>query len=48
MKYYKCLVLFFVQSKIFTRTPTLYLDLKLDGGAKQVQPVPSGETIFTE
>uniref|UniRef100_UPI001EAECBD2 pirin-like n=1 Tax=Oncorhynchus gorbuscha TaxID=8017 RepID=UPI001EAECBD2 len=24
-----------VQSKIFTRTPTLYLDLKLDGGAKQ-------------
>nr|XP_046191432.1 pirin-like isoform X2 [Oncorhynchus gorbuscha] len=35
-----------VQSKIFTRTPTLYLDLKLDGGAKQVQPVPSGWTSF--
>ncbi|XP_071002658.1 pirin-like isoform X2 [Oncorhynchus clarkii lewisi] len=31
-----------VQSKIFTRTPTLYLDFKLDGGAKHVQPVPSG------
>ncbi|XP_052354908.1 pirin [Oncorhynchus keta] len=37
---------FFVQSKIFTRTPTLYLDLKLDGGAKHVQPVPSGWTSF--
>uniref|UniRef100_A0A674DI65 Pirin n=1 Tax=Salmo trutta TaxID=8032 RepID=A0A674DI65_SALTR len=31
-----------VQSKIFTRTPTLYLDFKLDGGSKHVQPVPSG------
>ncbi|XP_031669265.1 pirin isoform X2 [Oncorhynchus kisutch] len=31
-----------VQSKVFTRTPTLYLDFKLDGGAKHVQPVPSG------
>uniref|UniRef100_A0A8K9Y209 Pirin n=1 Tax=Oncorhynchus mykiss TaxID=8022 RepID=A0A8K9Y209_ONCMY len=31
-----------VQSKIFTRTPTLYLDFKLDVGAKHVQPVPSG------
>ncbi|XP_071186886.1 pirin isoform X2 [Salvelinus alpinus] len=31
-----------VQSKIFTRTPTMYLDFKLDGGAKHVQPVPSG------
>uniref|UniRef100_A0AAZ3PQI3 Pirin n=1 Tax=Oncorhynchus tshawytscha TaxID=74940 RepID=A0AAZ3PQI3_ONCTS len=35
-----------VQSKIFTRTPTLYLDFKLDGGAKHVQPVPSGWTSF--
>ncbi|CAB1327495.1 unnamed protein product [Coregonus sp. 'balchen'] len=35
-----------VQSKIFTRTPTLFLDFKLDGGAKHVQPVPSGWTTF--
>ncbi|XP_045554257.1 pirin isoform X4 [Salmo salar] len=35
-----------VQSKIFTRTPTLYLDFKLDGGSKHVQPVPSGWTSF--
>ncbi|XP_031669264.1 pirin isoform X1 [Oncorhynchus kisutch] len=35
-----------VQSKVFTRTPTLYLDFKLDGGAKHVQPVPSGWTSF--
>ncbi|XP_064878754.1 pirin isoform X1 [Oncorhynchus nerka] len=35
-----------VQSKIFTRTPTLYLDFKLDVGAKHVQPVPSGWTSF--
>uniref|UniRef100_A0A4W5Q9G7 Pirin n=1 Tax=Hucho hucho TaxID=62062 RepID=A0A4W5Q9G7_9TELE len=34
----KVLSFFFVQSKIFTRTPTLYLDFKLDGGAKHVQP----------
>ncbi|KAL1021767.1 hypothetical protein UPYG_G00017710 [Umbra pygmaea] len=35
-----------VKSKIYTRTPTLYLDFKLDGGAKYVQPVPSGWTTF--
>uniref|UniRef100_A0AAZ3S481 Pirin n=1 Tax=Oncorhynchus tshawytscha TaxID=74940 RepID=A0AAZ3S481_ONCTS len=36
-----------VQSKIFTRTPTLYLDFKLDGGAKHVQPVPSEFILFS-
>ncbi|KAJ6667561.1 hypothetical protein lerEdw1_016682 [Lerista edwardsae] len=29
-------------SKIYTRTPTLYLDFKLDKGAKHTQPVPKG------
>uniref|UniRef100_A0A8C7HFS4 Pirin n=1 Tax=Oncorhynchus kisutch TaxID=8019 RepID=A0A8C7HFS4_ONCKI len=36
-----------VQSKVFTRTPTLYLDFKLDGGAKHVQPVPSEFILFS-
>ncbi|XP_078002222.1 pirin isoform X2 [Phascolarctos cinereus] len=31
-----------VESKIFTRTPTLYLEFKLDQGAKHCQPVPEG------
>ncbi|XP_010884781.4 pirin isoform X1 [Esox lucius] len=35
-----------VQSQIFTRTPTMFLDFKLDGGAKHVQPIPSGWTTF--
>uniref|UniRef100_A0A452IAF0 Vascular endothelial growth factor D n=1 Tax=Gopherus agassizii TaxID=38772 RepID=A0A452IAF0_9SAUR len=30
------------QSKVYTRTPTLYLDFKLDKGAKHIQPVPKG------
>ncbi|XP_064429851.1 pirin isoform X11 [Mirounga angustirostris] len=29
-----------LQSKIYTRTPTLYLDFKLDHGAKHCQPIP--------
>ncbi|XP_036768823.2 pirin isoform X3 [Manis pentadactyla] len=29
-----------LQSKIYTRTPTLYLDFKLDQGAKHSQPIP--------
>ncbi|XP_036768819.2 pirin isoform X1 [Manis pentadactyla] len=29
-----------VKSKIYTRTPTLYLDFKLDQGAKHSQPIP--------
>ncbi|XP_072470418.1 pirin isoform X2 [Notamacropus eugenii] len=35
-----------VKSKIFTRTPTLYLEFKLDQGAKHSQPVPEGWTAF--
>ncbi|XP_015426921.1 PREDICTED: pirin isoform X2 [Myotis davidii] len=35
-----------VKSKIYTRTPTLYLDFKLDQGAKHSQPVPKGWTSF--
>uniref|UniRef100_A0A8C8SJE2 Pirin n=1 Tax=Pelusios castaneus TaxID=367368 RepID=A0A8C8SJE2_9SAUR len=35
-----------VKSKVFTRTPTLYLDFKLDKGAKHIQPVPKGWTSF--
>ncbi|XP_035019025.2 pirin [Hippoglossus stenolepis] len=34
------------KSKVFTRTPTLYLDFKLQAGALHVQPVPSGWTTF--
>ncbi|CAJ1049472.1 pirin isoform X1 [Xyrichtys novacula] len=30
------------KSKVYTRTPTLYLDFRLQGGALHVQPVPSG------
>ncbi|XP_039362561.1 pirin isoform X4 [Mauremys reevesii] len=35
-----------VKSKVYTRTPTLYLDFKLDKGAKHIQPVPKGWTSF--
>lgn len=35
-----------VKSKVYTRTPTLYLDFKLDQGAKHSQPVPKGWTSF--
>ena len=31
-----------LQSKVYTRTPTLYLDFTLQPGAMHVQPVPSG------
>ncbi|XP_044526292.1 pirin isoform X2 [Gracilinanus agilis] len=31
-----------VKSKIYTRTPTLYLDFILDQGAKHSQPIPEG------
>ncbi|XP_038139119.1 pirin [Cyprinodon tularosa] len=34
------------KSKVYTRTPTLYLDFKLQTGAIHVQPVPSGWTSF--
>lgn len=30
------------QSKVYTRTPTMYLDFKLQPGVQHVQPVPSG------
>lgn len=35
----------FFQSKIYTRTPTIYLDFKLKGGAKHMQPVPKGKEV---
>ncbi|XP_059014384.1 pirin [Mustela lutreola] len=35
-----------VKSKIYTRTPTLYLDFKQDAGAKHCQPIPKGWTSF--
>ncbi|XP_003791971.1 pirin [Otolemur garnettii] len=35
-----------VKSKIYTRTPTLYLDFKMDGGSKHTQPIPRGWTSF--
>ncbi|XP_029785474.1 pirin [Suricata suricatta] len=34
------------KSKVYTRTPTLYLDFKLDHGAKHSQPIPKGWTSF--
>ncbi|XP_033057309.1 pirin [Trachypithecus francoisi] len=34
------------ESKVYTRTPTLYLDFKLDPGAKHSQPIPKGWTSF--
>ncbi|XP_066561940.1 pirin isoform X2 [Amia ocellicauda] len=34
------------KSKVYTRTPTMYLDFKLDPAAKHVQPVPLGWTAF--
>ncbi|XP_053472852.1 pirin isoform X1 [Ictalurus furcatus] len=33
-------------SKIYTRTPTVYLDFRLSEGAKHVQPIPLGWTAF--
>ncbi|XP_075053083.1 pirin isoform X1 [Mixophyes fleayi] len=35
-----------VKSKVYTRTPTLYLDFKLEKGAKHTQAVPKGWTAF--
>uniref|UniRef100_A0AAQ6IQQ2 Pirin n=1 Tax=Anabas testudineus TaxID=64144 RepID=A0AAQ6IQQ2_ANATE len=34
------------KSKVYTRTPTMFLDFKLQAGAVHVQPVPSGWTVF--
>ncbi|XP_034536106.1 pirin isoform X3 [Notolabrus celidotus] len=34
------------KSKVYTRTPTLYLDFRLQAGAMHAQPVPSGWTAF--
>lgn len=33
------------QSKVYTRTPTLYLDFRLQAGVQHVQPVPKGKRI---
>nr|XP_033806431.1 pirin isoform X2 [Geotrypetes seraphini] len=35
-----------VKSKVYTRTPTLYLDFKLEENAKHVQEIPKGWTAF--
>ncbi|XP_054830262.1 pirin [Eublepharis macularius] len=35
-----------VKSKVYTRTPTLYLDFKLDKGTKHTQAIPKGWTAF--
>ncbi|XP_071087175.1 pirin-like isoform X1 [Haliotis cracherodii] len=35
-----------IKSPVYTRTPTLYLDFKLDPGASVSQPLPSGWTVF--
>lgn len=35
-----------IKSKVYTRTPTLYLDFKLDKGVKHTQAVPKGWTAF--
>ncbi|KAM9826360.1 pirin [Syngnathus typhle] len=34
------------KSKVYTRTPTMYLDFLLKTGAQHLQPVPSGWTAF--
>ncbi|XP_037552757.1 pirin [Nematolebias whitei] len=34
------------KSKVYTRTPTLYLDFKMQAGSVHEQPVPSGWTAF--
>lgn len=36
------------QSKVYTRTPTFYLDFRLQRGATHVQPVPSGRRLVCE
>nr|CAB3264896.1 pirin-like [Phallusia mammillata] len=35
-----------VKSKVFTRTPTLYLDFRLTPGSKHTQEIPEGWTAF--
>lgn len=35
-----------VKSRVYTRTPTMYLDFKLDPSAKHTQPVPEGWNGF--
>ncbi|XP_044139653.1 pirin [Bufo gargarizans] len=35
-----------VKSKVYTRTPTLFLDFKLEKGAKFTQAIPKGWTAF--
>ncbi|XP_062616772.1 pirin-like isoform X1 [Saccostrea cucullata] len=37
---------FGIKSKVYTRTPTMYLDFKLDPGSKLEQPIPSGWRSF--
>ncbi|KAM6446972.1 pirin isoform 1-T2 [Liasis olivaceus] len=35
-----------VKAKVYTHTPTLYLDFKIIKGAKHTQPIPKGWTAF--
>ena len=37
---------FLWQSPVYTRTPTMYLDFRMDPGAKLNQPIPQGWTAF--
>ncbi|XP_038249383.1 LOW QUALITY PROTEIN: pirin [Dermochelys coriacea] len=37
-----------VKSKVYTHTPTLYLDFRLDKGAKHIQPGPKGRKDFID
>ncbi|XP_048778865.2 pirin-like isoform X2 [Ostrea edulis] len=37
---------FGIKSKVYTRTPTMYLDFKLDPGSKLEQPIPAGWRSF--
>ena len=38
--------LLLLQSPVYTRTPTMFLDFKLDPGASFSQPVPKGWSAF--
>ncbi|XP_021356648.1 pirin-like [Mizuhopecten yessoensis] len=37
---------FGIKSPVYTRTPTMYLDFKMDPGTKLAQPIPKGFTSF--
>ena len=37
---------FMFQSPVYTRTPTMYLDFKMDSGSVMEQAIPKGWTAF--